>query len=278
MKWNYLAIMCVAIIFCISITCVNAIETDHCAILGFDGEIYTLITNVSTNETFCFTITAPDVTLDCGEYSIKINNNEYTSENNTGVYSDKPNTVLKNCDKSKQNKTKVALFDIIAEIISTPKSSSEDLVVKVSLINFGGSDSIDANLKYTILNTDGSTVLTYTKIVPVKTQTEFLEHINTSGLIEGKYTLNIKLTYDGQKYPASTEKIFYINAGAIQGLLRNISLKKTILPAITLILLLGVYRKSRMIRITKLRETTHDSCIEQLNNIERLNNIEKNFK
>ena len=46
--------------------------------------------------------------------------------------------------------SKKALFDIIADVVTEPKKEGEDLIVKLSLINFGSSGSVDANLEYTI--------------------------------------------------------------------------------------------------------------------------------
>jgi len=256
-------IICITIIFCSSIATVSAIDIDNCAILGFERETYTLVANVSTSENICFTITAPNVTLDCGEFSIKANNKLYSDENNRSISSNQPNTIVKNCDKSKENKTKVALFDIISEIVTEPKNSGDDLVVKVSLINFGGADSIDANLEYTVFDENNVAVVQYTKIVSVKTQTEFLEYIHTEGLKNGKYTLKITLNYVGQSFPAHTERIFYI--GLVKGLLRNTSLKTFILPLIALGLLIGVYRKNMITKSKDNEEIVKDNTTNPIN-------------
>jgi len=250
---------------------VQAIDVDKCSILGFEGETYTLVTNVSTSETTCFTITASDVTLDCGEYSITITNpdtkSDYNGNGNNGIYSDKPNTIIKNCDKSVQsqvqNQKKVALFDIVSEIVTEPKKSGDDLIMKVSLINFGSSSEIDANLIYTISDENGQIIKQYTKIVPVKTQTEFLEHINTSGIMNGDYTLKIELKYDGQTFPAHTEKAFYV--GTISGIItivRNTNLKTVLLPGMTIILLIGVYIKAKKNKSKENTNTVSDNTVK----------------
>jgi hypothetical protein len=103
-----------------------------------------------------------------------------------------------------------ALFDINAEIMAGSESDSGNLALKLSLINFGSSGPVDANLEYTISDSKGVIVRHYTKIIPITLQAEILDMINTTGLQAGKYTLNIKLTYAGQVAPANTEKVFYI--------------------------------------------------------------------
>lgn len=257
MKTKYFTIIiCIFLLTCVSAR-VSAIDISNCGILGFAGETYTMTANASIDETTCFTITAADVTLDCNGFFIIVNN----ALNINGVYSNQSNTTVKNCnmpvptqDNSINNSNdidspKKALFDIISEIVSEPKKSGEDLIIKVSLINFGASNTIDANLKYTISDSKGETTKQYTKIVPVTTQVEYLDHINTTGMMKGKYTLKIDLIYVGQTFPASTEKVFYVgslNMGLIKGLFRDASVKTFLLSAVTMVLLIGVYRKSRM--------------------------------
>jgi len=136
---------------------------------------------------------------------------------------------------------KKALFDINVEIVKEPKVTSEDLIVKIALINFGSTKTIDGNLKYILLDGNGNTLKEYSRIILVTTQAEFLEHINTTGLANGKYTLRIELTYVGQRFPANTEKIFY--KGLIKSIFRNADVKTYLFSAITLIMLMGVYIK-----------------------------------
>ena len=263
----------------------NALDIDSCGILGFVQETYTLTTNVSTSESTCFTVTAQDVTLNCNGFSIQVDNesnanSDLNNPNVNSIYSNQSNTVLQNCDESLMiihnennnhviystlsNSTKLsngpsrrALFDIIADIVTEPKKSGEDLIVKVSLVNFGASNKIDANLRYTITDSKGIIIKQYAKTIPVVTQTEFLDHVNTTTFTNGKYTLKIELIYDGQTFPASTEKVFYV--GAINEFFKNTNIKTFLLPAITVILLVGVYRKSR---INKLKENSFDNTFD----------------
>jgi hypothetical protein len=136
------------------------------------------------------------------------------------------------------------LFDITSQIVTEPKTAGEDLIIKISLINFGSSKTIDANLEYTLSDSNGAIVKKYAKIESVTTQTEFLDHINTTGLMDGTYKLNIKLTYAGQVQPASTEIIFVIGGGLLKGLLGNVAVKTGILSVMTMALLIGLYKRS----------------------------------
>ncbi|MGV8086373.1 MAG: BspA family leucine-rich repeat surface protein [Candidatus Woesearchaeota archaeon] len=124
---------------------------------------------------------------------------EYTNSNN------KSNTLEK--DKITPQ---IALFDIVAEVIEEPTEKNGNLIVKISLINFGTSDGTMANLNYTITDQTNNIVKQHNKSILVNTQTEFLDTINTQGLKEGKYVLNINLNYLGQIDPANTKKTFYI--------------------------------------------------------------------
>lgn len=67
-----------------------------CAELNESDGIYNLTQNVSIDGSTCFTITAPNVTLDCNGYSITGDNSSTTY----GVYSTQPNTTIKNCQIS----------------------------------------------------------------------------------------------------------------------------------------------------------------------------------
>ncbi len=234
---------------------------DSCGILETTKEKYILINNVSTDELTCFNITANDVILECNGYSINMNANSEIK----GIYSEYNNSKINNCNIPLSTPqiniadTKKALFDIIAEIVTEPETSGDDLVIKLSLINFGTSDTIDANLKYTISDENGRIFAEYNKIVPVTTQTEFLEHITTSGIKNGKYKLTVELTYIGQTFPAITEKIFYI--GLITPLFTNvkqiftkISIKTYAFSIITTLLLISIYIKNRKNRLKELHE------------------------
>jgi hypothetical protein len=67
-----------------------------CAELNESNGIYNLTQNVSIDGSTCFTITAPNVTLDCNGYSITGNNSSTTY----GIYSNQLNTTVKNCQIS----------------------------------------------------------------------------------------------------------------------------------------------------------------------------------
>ena len=74
-----------------------------------------------------------------------------------------------------------------------------------------------------------------------------MEHINTSGLTKGKYLLNIRLNYAGQKDSASTEKVFYVEGGilqTIQRLFSNTSVKTGIIAIMTIVLFIWIYSKN----------------------------------
>jgi len=267
--------------FCISIGIVYAIDINDCGTLDVAGETYTLTKDVNINWTTCIIITAADITLDCNGFSVHGNG----AVNSYNIYSMQRNTTLKHCNISVptpdninivENIPKTALFDIVSEIATEPKKSGEDLIVKVSLINFGASTTIDAHLAYTISDSKGKIITQHNKLVPVTTQTEFLDHINTTGLANGKYTLKIQLRYAGQVYPASTEKVFYVGEGLLGGVFRNTSLKTFILPAITLIMLLGVYRKNQMNKLKEnmdLKESSENNSNYNngSSNVEKLN-------
>ena len=74
----------------------NSIQSvDGCNQLNTTGATYTLTSNVSSNGT-CFTITRPNITLDCNGYWINYSING--SENTYGIYSNQFNTTIKNCN------------------------------------------------------------------------------------------------------------------------------------------------------------------------------------
>jgi hypothetical protein len=199
-------------------------------------------------------------TNNCGsDYGRPITKNSCENKNNasTNLISEPANTPISNtvainntlADTTNADATnntsdsrKKVLFDIIADIVTEPKTPGEDLVIKLSLINFGLAESVDANLKYEILDANGGIAKHFSKTVLVSTQSELLEHINTSGLSEGKYTIIIGMTYSGQTAPASTENTFYIgNVGILQGLFRNTSFSAITLSTIVMIVLIWLY-------------------------------------
>jgi len=185
----------------------------------------------------------------CSKYGLRIRT--CTDLSACGTTTTKP-SISEVCNQKEYNTTlkspKKALFDILTDIVTEPKKSGEDLVVKISLINFGLKGTVNANLSYKILDNESTLVKQFNETVPVSTQTEFLKHINTSGLLKGKYTLIIDLTYPGQIDPANTEKIFNIGGGFFQdllGLFRNAGLDAILISAIITGLLVFIYVRSR---------------------------------
>jgi hypothetical protein len=268
---------------------VNAVNINKCDLLEIAGERYNLTSSVRTSDSTCFTIVAPNIVLNCNNFSIITNNISADS-----IYYNKKNITIIDCNNKKQlNNTiantiainnqksstdvnskllvdsKKALFDIIIDIVSEPKISGEDLVIKIALINFGSSKKVDANLEYQIIDNEGKIIKQYFKSVPVVTQIEFLDYINTKGIANGRYNLKIKLAYEGQTFPASTEKIFDI--GAVNKIFRDINVKTTILPVIIALLLFGVYVKNRR---NKIRE---EENINNNNNIDITKDITKYY-
>ncbi|HOU79521.1 MAG TPA: hypothetical protein PKZ06_02340, partial [Candidatus Pacearchaeota archaeon] len=70
-------------------------SVDGCNQLNTTGATYILTQNVSSNGT-CFTITRPNITLDCNGYWINYSINGL--ENTYGVYTNQLNTTIKNCN------------------------------------------------------------------------------------------------------------------------------------------------------------------------------------
>ncbi|MGV8150851.1 MAG: immunoglobulin-like domain-containing protein [Candidatus Woesearchaeota archaeon] len=102
-----------------------------------------------------------------------------------------------------------ALFDILVDVIQEPDATS-DLISKITLINFGGGTLIDANLTYTIKDSEGLVVYEERETTLVNAQKQFMKNINLSNLKDGQYYLNIDLTYPGQVQVARAEKNFVI--------------------------------------------------------------------
>ncbi|HOF44334.1 MAG TPA: right-handed parallel beta-helix repeat-containing protein, partial [Candidatus Pacearchaeota archaeon] len=67
----------------------------YCGELNSANKVYTLTSNVSSQGT-CFTITQPNITLDCAGYWINYSING--SNNTYGIYSNQFNTTIKNCN------------------------------------------------------------------------------------------------------------------------------------------------------------------------------------
>ena len=193
-----------------------------------------------------------------------------TDQNDCNSSINKP-TVVQICQQkaydTNAQSTKKALFDIVLELINQPKSAGDDLIAKISLINFGLSGQVDANLTYTITDQNTQIVKQFTEVVPVKTQTEFLKNINTTGMVDGKYTLNVKLIYAGQSEPASAEKIFYINEGVLHRIFNNTGLDLVIISTIIVALLVYLFIK-RQYAAKKSMQSTMKIVIPTAKNIE----------
>ncbi len=110
---------------------------------------------------------------------------------------------------TRQSGEKVALFDINAEILS---QTDKELLVKITLLNFGGPGQVLANLGYALYSDSGSIEYKENETVRVETQTEFLKTFDISGLEDGNYTLLLNLNYQGQKAPAQTKKTFVVSS------------------------------------------------------------------
>jgi len=112
---------------------------------------------------------------------------------------------------SKDEKT--ALFDIDVELINSRITyrDNNELLTKITLINFGKEGSVDAYLDYTITDSENNIVYEESEVVPVEAQKEFLKVINVSRLTDGKYILLLSLKYEGQNEPAISEKEFVIS-------------------------------------------------------------------
>jgi hypothetical protein len=67
------------------------VEISDCGNLLTADETYVLIDNVGSPGNDCFTIYAPNITLDCRGFSILANNRQH------GVYTTQFNSVIKNC-------------------------------------------------------------------------------------------------------------------------------------------------------------------------------------
>jgi hypothetical protein len=128
-----------------------------------------------------------------------------------------------------------ALFDIIIDVISEPKTVDEPLVTKISLINFGSRDAVNAELTYTIYDDNKNIAKTFHRIVPVKTQIEFIDYIDTTGLVQGRYYLDIRLKYAGQKESARAEKTFYIgDTNILDGIFSGAGVAKALITTMIL--------------------------------------------
>lgn len=101
------------------------------------------------------------------------------------------------------------LFDIRMEF--TNEEIGEELVAKITLINFGEPGQVNTTVKYTISDAFGKIVYEETETVPVETQVEYLKTFGTSKFGDGEYMLTVDLGYEGQKDPAKSESAFTVN-------------------------------------------------------------------
>jgi hypothetical protein len=129
-----------------------------------------------------------------------------SDKNKCGTEKYRPVTTWE-CNSSKE--IKGALFDINAEI--TEEITGKELMATITLINFGEPGLVNATVNYVIMDSAGWIFYNETEIVPVETQREFIKSFNTSALKNGQYSLLINLSYEGQKEPARTEKVFVIS-------------------------------------------------------------------
>jgi hypothetical protein len=198
-------------------------------------------------------------------------------ENNCGSNQKKP-AAIQFCtplNMIARNNSK-ALFDIIVDIVDEPSDTSQILLTKITLVNFGSPDLVNADLEYTIRDIDKTLIRQFHKVVPVKTQREFMDSINTSGLANGKYYLTIELTYTGQEFPAKAEKTFDVGASNILGIFRGTNTAKTtgaIVAMIALIVLYSFYVRAR--RALKAGEEIVDNTPKKEEKVEESEDEEK---
>ncbi|MFH1174853.1 MAG: winged helix-turn-helix domain-containing protein [archaeon] len=123
-----------------------------------------------------------------------------------------PSKEKQELDQSKVSalKKKVALFDIIAELITDSITADGKLLAKITLINFGSSGEVDTNLHYLIRDENDKIVYEAREVVTVITQKEYIRPFDVSAFAPGTYKLSIELLYEGQQEEAFTEKTFVI--------------------------------------------------------------------
>jgi len=101
------------------------------------------------------------------------------------------------------------LFDINVEMLDGEMVTSDEMLLKIGLLNFGLPGLVHVNLSYEIVSGD-DVYYRSVEIVPVETQVEFLRTINVSDIPDGHYTLILDLNYKGQLEPAKAQKDFVI--------------------------------------------------------------------
>lgn len=100
------------------------------------------------------------------------------------------------------------LFDIALEPISLASTPFDPFLVKVSLLNFGLDEEVPATISYDVTDSDGITVFYDEEVVAVQTQIDFIKTFDFSYLKSGDYDLAVRLTYAGQKEPATSNMSF----------------------------------------------------------------------
>ena len=121
-------------------------------------------------------------------------------------------TTVKEEEEEEEKPTKEipkALFDISAEL--TRELVDEELVAKITLINFGEPGLVNATVHYVIKDSFGNVVYEETEVVPVETQVEYLKTFDISGFKDDEYTLLVDLEYQEQKEPAKSESAFTVD-------------------------------------------------------------------
>jgi len=101
------------------------------------------------------------------------------------------------------------LFDINVEMVDGEMITSDEMLIKIGLLNFGLPGLVHVNLTYQIVSGD-EIYYHDEEIVPVETQVEFLRTLNVSDIPDGHYTLVLDLSYRGQLEPAKAQRDFAI--------------------------------------------------------------------
>jgi hypothetical protein len=93
----------------------------------------------------------------------------------------------------------------------TRVAPGELLPVQVKLTNFGGGGRVDVTINYHILDENGNEVVTEKETVAVETTASFIKIIQIPRDVPpGKYTTEARITYQGQKVPATANYQFTV--------------------------------------------------------------------
>ncbi|MDP3779304.1 MAG: hypothetical protein Q8R30_04655 [bacterium] len=86
----------------------------------------------------------------------------------------------------------------------TRVAPGELLPIQVKLTNFGGGGRVDVTINYHILDENGNEVVTEKETVAVETTASFIKIIQIPRDVPpGRYTAESRITYQGQKVPAT---------------------------------------------------------------------------